>query len=198
MNAPRPAAAPTTPCPNQAQPLRDLLAQHDIRLTRQREEIYAALAATKAHPTAEELLRAVRSSHPGISLATVYNTLETFTRDEFSSDAPNAADAVWLGCETLSMSLQPWPDREGYYAQFGARGQCEMEGKLFDVSADMVSYDESQKLFTLKGEGTREAIIYYRDRAAAEPRPLPGQVIQFIPSANYVRVQGSSGFSGSQ
>lgn len=133
-----------------------------------------------------------------VTYAPVERALETFTRDEFSSDAPNAADAVWLGCETLSMSLQPWPDREGYYAQFGARGQCEMEGKLFDVSSDMVSYDESQKLFTLKGEGAREAIIYYRDRATAEPRPLPGQVIQFIPSANYVRVQGSSGFSGSQ
>jgi hypothetical protein len=133
-----------------------------------------------------------------VTYAPVERASETFTRDHFSGDAPNAADAVWLGCETLSMSLQPWPDRDGYYTQFGARGQCEMEGKLFDISADMVSYDESQKLFTLKGEGAREAIIYYRDRPGTEPRRLPGQVIQFKPSANYVRVQGSSGFSGSQ
>lgn len=59
---------------------RATLARHGIRATRQREEIYAALAATHAHPTAEELLRSVRQSQPGISLATVYNTLETFTR----------------------------------------------------------------------------------------------------------------------
>jgi Fe2+ or Zn2+ uptake regulation protein len=60
--------------------LRATLARHGIRATRQREEIYAALAATHAHPTAEELHRSVRGSQPGISLATVYNTLETFTR----------------------------------------------------------------------------------------------------------------------
>jgi Fe2+ or Zn2+ uptake regulation protein len=59
---------------------RAALARHGIRSTRQREEIYAALAASHAHPTAEELLRSVRSSQPGISLATVYNTLETFTK----------------------------------------------------------------------------------------------------------------------
>ena len=59
---------------------RTMLARHGIRSTRQREEIYAALAASDAHPTAEELLRSVRVSQPGLSLATVYNTLETFTR----------------------------------------------------------------------------------------------------------------------
>ena len=60
--------------------LRGTLARYGIRATRQREEIYAALAAARDHPTAEELLRTVRCSQPGISLATVYNTLETFTR----------------------------------------------------------------------------------------------------------------------
>ena len=59
---------------------RALLARHGIRATRQREVIYAALAASHEHPTAEELLRAVRVFQPGLSLATVYNTLETFTR----------------------------------------------------------------------------------------------------------------------
>ncbi len=59
---------------------RAVLTRHGIRATRQREEIYAALAASHEHPTAEELLRAVRVTQPGLSLATVYNTLETFTR----------------------------------------------------------------------------------------------------------------------
>ncbi len=39
-------------------------------------DVYRALAATKAHPTAEELHRLVESVSPGTSLATVYNTLE--------------------------------------------------------------------------------------------------------------------------
>lgn len=51
-----------------------------MRITRQREVIYAALAATRAHPTAEELLSLVRASEPGVSLATIYNTLDAFVR----------------------------------------------------------------------------------------------------------------------
>jgi len=38
--------------------------------------VYGALASTKSHPTAEELHRMVESRSPGMSLATVYNTLE--------------------------------------------------------------------------------------------------------------------------
>lgn len=50
-----------------------------VRPTRQRELVYAALASTDSHPTAEELLTAVRAADPGLSQATVYNTLETLT-----------------------------------------------------------------------------------------------------------------------
>ena len=56
----------------------DLFAQHGIRCTRQRVEIYDALAASKAHPTAEELHTLVSAVSPGVSLATVYNALEAF------------------------------------------------------------------------------------------------------------------------
>ena len=37
------------------------------------------MAATKLHPTAEELYLTLRDSEPGMSLATVYNTLEALT-----------------------------------------------------------------------------------------------------------------------
>jgi len=47
-----------------------------IRCTRPRVLIYEALCKTKTHPTAEELHCTVRKSDPGISLATIYNTLE--------------------------------------------------------------------------------------------------------------------------
>jgi Fe2+ or Zn2+ uptake regulation protein len=59
--------------------LRGLFRDHGLRCTRQREQIYTALAASKAHPTAEELLHIVRAAEGGLSLATVYNTLEAFT-----------------------------------------------------------------------------------------------------------------------
>lgn len=56
--------------------VRDLFTSRNLRCTKQRELIYAALAATDAHPTAEELYNMVREQEPGLSLATVYNTLE--------------------------------------------------------------------------------------------------------------------------
>lgn len=55
-----------------------LFRQHGLRCTRQRYAIYRALAATTAHPTADELYRSVRGSIEGLSLATVYNSLEAF------------------------------------------------------------------------------------------------------------------------
>lgn len=57
---------------------RDLFSERGLRCTRQRMELFRALAATKCHPTAEELHASVQDSSPGTSLATVYNTLEVF------------------------------------------------------------------------------------------------------------------------
>ena len=61
---------------------RDLLSRGGLRCTVQRELIFDALAASKVHPTAEELHGMVRRSDAGggISLATVYNALDAFTR----------------------------------------------------------------------------------------------------------------------
>lgn len=50
-----------------------------LRHTRQREAVYAALAATDAHPTAEELHELVKLDEPGLSLATIYNSLEALS-----------------------------------------------------------------------------------------------------------------------
>jgi Fe2+ or Zn2+ uptake regulation protein len=60
--------------------IRALFRERGLRCTRQRERIYRALAATKDHPTAEELLTLVerRAGDESMSLATVYNTLEVF------------------------------------------------------------------------------------------------------------------------
>lgn len=68
--------------PNTHADHRALFAAHGLRCTRQRQVVYAALAATREHPTAEAIYDAVRrdAGEAGISLATVYNTLETLTQ----------------------------------------------------------------------------------------------------------------------
>ena len=62
------------------EPIRSIFARHRLRCTLQREEIYRALASTVSHPTAEELFTQVRGKLPGVSLATVYNTLDALVR----------------------------------------------------------------------------------------------------------------------
>jgi len=59
--------------------LEDALRARGARPTRQRRAIYAALAGRIDHPTAEALYRSVRRLVPGLSLATVYTSLETLT-----------------------------------------------------------------------------------------------------------------------
>lgn len=57
--------------------LREALDDHGHRYTEQRAAVYRFLASTQSHPTADEVFLAVRGNLPGISLATVYKSLET-------------------------------------------------------------------------------------------------------------------------
>lgn len=57
--------------------LRRALEASGLRFTGQRAAVFRFLRETESHPTAEEVFQAVRSTVPGISLATVYKNLET-------------------------------------------------------------------------------------------------------------------------
>ena len=59
------------------QVLRRALDARGHRFTDQRAAVYRLLAHTTVHPTADEVFLGVRDEVPGISLATVYKSLET-------------------------------------------------------------------------------------------------------------------------
>lgn len=56
------------------------LADSGLRATPQREVVYNVLLKKRDHPTADEVYARVRSELPTISLATVYNCLETLVQ----------------------------------------------------------------------------------------------------------------------
>ncbi|MET0263325.1 MAG: transcriptional repressor [Rariglobus sp.] len=56
------------------------LADSGLRNTPQREVVYDALLKKRDHPTADEVFARVKTLLPGISLATVYNCLETLVQ----------------------------------------------------------------------------------------------------------------------
>lgn len=65
-------------------PLPEALAQRlatsGLRATPQREVVYSVLLKKRDHPTADEVFARVKSEMPSISLATVYNCLETLVQ----------------------------------------------------------------------------------------------------------------------
>jgi Fur family peroxide stress response transcriptional regulator len=63
----------TTPTGSLSQRLADV----GLRSTPQREVVYDVLLKKRDHPTADEVFARVKSELPTISLATVYNCLET-------------------------------------------------------------------------------------------------------------------------
>ena len=58
------------------------LADSGLRSTPQREVVYSVLLRKRDHPTAEEVFARVKAELPTISLATVYNCLETLVQCE--------------------------------------------------------------------------------------------------------------------
>jgi Fur family peroxide stress response transcriptional regulator len=71
--------------------IRALFRKCDLRYTRQRAMVYQALATTDRHPTAEEIFSSVGTVEPGLSLATVYNTLEVLSSSGLCRRLPCSA-----------------------------------------------------------------------------------------------------------
>jgi Fur family transcriptional regulator, peroxide stress response regulator len=65
------------PAPQNSDAFSQRLADSGLRSTPQREVIYDVLLKKRDHPTADEVYARVRAELPTISLATVYNCLET-------------------------------------------------------------------------------------------------------------------------
>lgn len=60
--------------------LKEACRRHGVPLTVQRAVIFEALVGREDHPTADQLLEAVRAKLPGLSRMTVYRVLDTLTR----------------------------------------------------------------------------------------------------------------------
>lgn len=56
------------------------LANSGLRATPQREEVYRIILEKRDHPTADEVFARVKATMPSISLATVYNCLDTLVQ----------------------------------------------------------------------------------------------------------------------
>jgi len=56
-----------------------ILLDHNLKVTPQRMTILEIILDMDSHPSADQILELMRFYHPNISLATVYNSLKTFS-----------------------------------------------------------------------------------------------------------------------
>lgn len=98
--------------------LEEALIQNGMRATRQREHVYAVLLSQRDHPTADEVYARAKTDMPSISLATVYNCLETLVE----------CDLV----KRLNYEREPsrFCPNDGDHAHF----LDEQSGRVFDIS----------------------------------------------------------------
>jgi len=123
------------------QVLRAALEASGQRFTEQRAAVYRYLSDTETHPTAEDVFRNVRSTVPGISLATVYKSLETL-----------------VGCG-LATKLSPADGSARYDGRTDPHyhARCVSCGKVTDISGQL----DDDQLAHLEGLAGGFSVVGY-------------------------------------
>lgn len=65
---------------------KQILKEHDIRVSHQRLMILDFLVNNRNHPTADDIYKSLKSKDPILSQATVYNTLNLFVANNIASE----------------------------------------------------------------------------------------------------------------
>jgi Fur family transcriptional regulator, peroxide stress response regulator len=106
--------------PQAKEKLEKALIRKGMRSTRQREQVFAVIYESDDHPAADVVYSRVKEIMPSISLATVYNCLETLTE-----------------CDLIrQVNFEREPSRYCYtkeHCKHHAHFHCKNTGKVFDV-----------------------------------------------------------------
>lgn len=119
---------------------------------------------------------------------------EVFVRDNLSSEEKNAANAIWIGSEKMTVVITD-EGGHGPLATVEALQDAEMEGQMFYARAYSLRYEQAQEMFTLQGKGQDHATLnVYRDKNGTASK-LPAQLIQFFPSRQEVIIDKAKTFT---
>lgn len=99
---------------------RTLLEKAGLRGTKQRTVVYEVLCQEQDHPSADVVYERARQKMPSISMATVYNCLETFVSSGLVRQ---------LNFQRQSSRYCPILDENPHYAHF----HCRKTGNIYDV-----------------------------------------------------------------
>ena len=133
-----------------AEALAQKLADSGLRSTPQREVVYDVLLKKRDHPTADEVFARVKSGLPTISLATVYNCLETLVQCDLVR-AVNFERSPTRYCPNLR------PHAHFHDEQTGKTHDIDLPPELLEkVSAVLpVGYDAKSVEIIFRGKATK-------------------------------------------
>jgi len=96
------------------------LAARGFRSTSQRQHVYEVLAAQRDHPTAEQVFMRAKKGMPDISMATVYNCLDTLVKSGLVREV-NVDPTAMRYCPNME-------DHCHFY--------CDACGEVYDINFD--------------------------------------------------------------
>ena len=139
-----------TQAPRHPAGLAQKLADSGLRSTPQRELVYDVLLNKRDHPTADEVFARVKSGLPSISLATVYNCLETLVQCDLVR-AVNFERSPTRYCPNLR------PHAHFHDEQTGKTHDIDLPPELLEkVSAVLpVGYDAKSVEIIFRGKATK-------------------------------------------
>lgn len=131
------------------------LADSGLRSTPQREVIYDVLLKKRDHPTADEVFARVKSELPTVSLATVYNCLETLVK-----------------CDLVrAVNFERGPTRYCPNLRPHAHFHDEQTGETYDIDLPPTVLDKVNSVLP-RGYDAKSVEIIFRG-SASSPRPEP-------------------------
>ncbi len=140
-----------TMCSETKDMLTEALERGGLRWTRQREHVFEVLLKWRDHPTADEVFVRTREVMPSISLATVYNCLETLVQCGLVRTVHKERESTRY-CPNL---------RE--HAHF-----CDkVSGRMFDVDLPHEVLEQLKSLLP-KGYEAESVELYFHGHASAK------------------------------
>jgi Fur family peroxide stress response transcriptional regulator len=135
-----------------ADALAQKLADSGLRSTPQREVVYNVLLKKRDHPTADEVFARVKSELPTISLATVYNCLETLAQCDLIR-AVNFERGPTRYCPNLRPHAHFHDDRTG------KTHDIDLPPELLDQVSSILprGYDAKSVEIIFRGQATKSA-----------------------------------------
>ena len=128
------------------------LADSGLRATPQREVVYSVLLRKRDHPTADEVFARVKSDLPTISLATVYNCLETLVQ-----------------CDLVrAVNFERGPTRYCPNLQPHAHFHDEQTGKTHDIDLPPELLEKVSSVLP-RGYDAKSVEIIFRGKATKAP-----------------------------